>query len=220
MASFFELIGSRAEAAVRRLATPRHYRSGATIFYEGDRGDVMHVIVDGTVSVAVSDANGSTVMVNVLGPDDLLGEMSALIGDQFRSGTAAAIDDTTTLTITGPQLDGLRDVHPSIDRALVTILASKLRDTSLRVFENARMDARQRVLRQLGSLLQLARADGSRIEIPITQEMLANMAGADRRKANEVLGELEQAGVVERGTRGRIVVVDADGLLARVPSIF
>ncbi|MEM9608909.1 MAG: Crp/Fnr family transcriptional regulator [Actinomycetota bacterium] len=219
MTSFFEKIGSRAEAGLRRVATPRQYPAGATIFYEGDRGDVMHVLVAGAVSVSVADVNGATVMVNILGPGDLLGEMSALVGDQFRSGTATAIDDTTTLTVNGPQLDGLRDVHRSIDRALVSILAIKLRDTSLRVLESARMDARQRVLRQLGSLVRLSRAEDDQVEIPITQEVLANMAGADRRKANEVLGELEKAGIVERGTRGRIVVRDPGALLERVPPV-
>lgn len=217
MASFFELIGSRAEAALRRIATPRQYPAGATIFYEGDLGEVMHVIVNGAVSVSMSDVNGSTVMVNVLGPSELLGEMSALVGDQYRSGTATAIDDTTTLTISGPQLDGLRELHGSIDRALVSILALKLRETSLRVLDGTRLDARHRVLRQLGSLLSVARTENGIAEIPITQEVLANMAGADRRKANEVLGELEKLGIVERGTRGRIVVLDPGGLLELGP---
>lgn len=219
METFFELIGSRAEASVRRVATPRRYPAGATIFYEGDHSELMHIIVAGSVAISMSEASGSSVTVNVLGPNELLGEMSALLGEKVRTGTATAIDDTTTLSLAGPRLDSLRDMHQSIDRALVTILATKLRDTSTRVLENARMDARQRLLRRLAALITVGRAEDGRIEIPITQETLANMAGADRRKANEVLGELERAAIVERGHRGRIVILDPGALIERVPPL-
>ncbi len=217
MASFLEMIGPRAESSLRRTATPRRYRRADTLFHEGDHSEQLHIIVSGTVAVSMADMTGASVIVNVLGRSELLGELSVLLDDSLRTATAIALEDTTTLAIGGPQLDSLRMSHPSIDRALVAILAAKLRDTSSRVLENSRLDARQRVLRRLAALVAATDHGEGRAIVPITQETLANMAGADRRKANEVLGELERAAIVERGHRGRIVVLDVDGLYELLP---
>ncbi|MEO1060011.1 MAG: Crp/Fnr family transcriptional regulator [Actinomycetota bacterium] len=216
--SFFEMIGSRAEAALRRTATPRRYRRGDTLFHEGDHNEQLHLIASGSVAVSMSDLTGASVIVNVLGRSELLGELSVLLDDSLRTATAVALEDTTTLTITGAQLDSLRTSYPSIDRALVTILATKLRDTSSRVLESSRLDARQRVLRRLAALVAANDHGEGPAVVPITQETLANMAGADRRKANEVLGELERGEIVERGHRGRIVVTDVAGLYELLPA--
>ncbi|MEM9712784.1 MAG: Crp/Fnr family transcriptional regulator [Actinomycetota bacterium] len=218
MESFLEMIGPRAEASLRRAAITRRYRRGDTLFHEGDHNDQLHVIVAGTITVSMADLTGASVIVNVLGPTELLGELSVLIDESPRTATAVALEDTTTLAVTGPQLDVLRSSHPSVDRALVEILARKLRDTSSRVLENSRLDARQRVLRRLAALVASTDQPPNRAVIPITQETLANMAGADRRKANEVLGELERAEIVERGHRGKIVVVDASRLYELLPA--
>ncbi len=217
MESFLEMIGPRAEASLRRTATPRRYRRGDTLFHEGDHSEQLHIIVSGTVAVSMADMTGASVIVNVLGRSELLGELSVLLDESLRTATATALEDTTTLAIGGPQLDTLRTSHASIDRALVAILAVKLRDTSSRVLENSRLDARQRVLRRLAALVATTDHAEERAIVPITQETLANMAGADRRKANEVLGELERAEIVERGHRGRIVVLDVDGLYELLP---
>ena len=57
---------------------------GTVIFDEETPGDVMYVILEGEVDIF---ANG--VLVETLGPGDLLGEMS-LIDKDYRSATVAA----------------------------------------------------------------------------------------------------------------------------------
>ena len=68
----------RNETDVERFA------AGGTIFREGDRGEVMYVVLEGTVEIS---ANGRE--LEVLGPGGVLGEM-ALIDHAPRSATAIA----------------------------------------------------------------------------------------------------------------------------------
>jgi CRP/FNR family transcriptional regulator, cyclic AMP receptor protein len=49
--------------------------------------------------------------------------------------------------------------------------------------------------------------DGQRIVIPVTQDMLASMAGTTRPTANQVLGRLAASQVIEM-SRGQIVVLN------------
>jgi CRP/FNR family transcriptional regulator, cyclic AMP receptor protein len=52
---------------------------------------------------------------------------------------------------------------------------------------------------------------GAVVEVPLTQEDLASLAGTSRATVNRVVGEAERAGLVER-RRGRIVVLQPDAL--------
>ncbi len=56
------------------------------------------------------------------------------------------------------------------------------------------------------------------VELPITQADLADRIGATRESTARAIGEFRRAGVLETG-RGRIVVLDMDGLADLVRSI-
>jgi CRP-like cAMP-binding protein len=60
-------------------------------------------------------------------------------------------------------------------------------------------------------------ADDEAAELPLTQETLARIVGARRERVNQVVGELQGAGVLESG-RGRIRLLDGKGLTARACS--
>jgi CRP/FNR family transcriptional regulator, cyclic AMP receptor protein len=69
-------------------------------------------------------------------------------------------------------------------------------------------------LRQLLDLCQLYAGDEQRIVIPVTQEMLASLAGTTRPTANQVLGRLAADQIVEV-SRGQIIVVNREELNRR-----
>jgi CRP/FNR family transcriptional regulator, cyclic AMP receptor protein len=61
-----------------------HFAAGETIFREGDRGNSMYVVLDGSVTLS---ANGQ--VVETLGPGGVLGEV-ALIDQWPRAATPVA----------------------------------------------------------------------------------------------------------------------------------
>src|SRR5436305_1873798 len=67
--------------------------------------------------------------------------------------------------------------------------------------------AERRVLRRLLDLCQLYGGDGQHVIIPVTQEMLASLAGTTRPTANQVLGRLSASRLVEV-SRGQIAVLN------------
>jgi CRP-like cAMP-binding protein len=46
--------------ALLRLAVRRRYRKGDTVFYEGDPGDTLHLLVKGFLAVRVATLLGDT----------------------------------------------------------------------------------------------------------------------------------------------------------------
>ena len=61
---------------VLRTAVRRRYRSGDTLFHQGDPGDSMHLVDKGHVAIRVVNARGDTFTVDVLGPGTSFGEQS------------------------------------------------------------------------------------------------------------------------------------------------
>jgi CRP/FNR family transcriptional regulator, cyclic AMP receptor protein len=60
------------------------FEAGDTVFSEGDPGNFMFVVVEGTIDIFVNEK-----LIDISGPGDLLGEM-ALIDSKPRSATAIA----------------------------------------------------------------------------------------------------------------------------------
>jgi CRP/FNR family transcriptional regulator, cyclic AMP receptor protein len=73
------------------------------------------------------------------------------------------------------------------------------------------LPAERRVMRRLLDLCELYAGDDQRIVIPVTQEMLASIAGTTRPTANQVLRRLVASEIVVVN-RSQITVVNRSGL--------
>ncbi len=75
----------------------QHFNPDEIIFRQGDRGDRVYVITDGTVEVARAGSDGEVVLAR-LGPGDCFGEM-ALVDDRPRNATARSLTQVNVLTL-------------------------------------------------------------------------------------------------------------------------
>src|SRR5215468_4483295 len=75
----------------------RHLNAGQTVFREGDPPGSAYVIESGTVEVS-TDRSGLRVVLALLGPGDLFGEM-ALIDSAPRMATARSIGEATLIQV-------------------------------------------------------------------------------------------------------------------------
>ena len=107
--------------------TPLTLGPRVTIFREGDEGSCAYLIESGAVRVW-RDENGVRRTLAVLGPGDLLGEMSA-IDNRRRSACATTTKETELTPITSRQLEWLLGQSEPILNLLVRVLTSRLRTT-------------------------------------------------------------------------------------------
>jgi CRP-like cAMP-binding protein len=110
------------------LLLKRTFRTGETIFREGEPGTEAYLIRRGYVSITKTDA-GRTIELATRGPGEIIGEM-ALLDEKPRSATVAAKSEVEVEVITRGDLHKLLENAPE---PLVTILHQlliRLRDTS------------------------------------------------------------------------------------------
>jgi CRP-like cAMP-binding protein len=114
-----------------------------------------------------------------------------------------------TLAFAASTVAELRTTHADFDRAVATMLADTVRRLSALVLEALYVPADTRVARRLADLAEVYADRTGAIEITLTQDDIASMAGTSRATVNRVLGELADVGAVEV-RRGRIHVADVD----------
>jgi len=109
-------------------ALGRVYRDGEELVRQGEPGDCMYVIQEGTADVWVSK-DGGPVRLRTVGAGDLIGEM-ALFEKEVRSATVRARGDVRALTI--DRRTFLERVHedPSLAFRVCRMLSQRVRDLS------------------------------------------------------------------------------------------
>jgi CRP-like cAMP-binding protein len=129
--STLERIGLFAETLdarqIGQLAAKCHmadYGPGATLMTEGEFGTFMVAIVSGRLSVSVAGSRHPTRQVAVLGPGDIVGEMSLMTGAR-RSATVAAIEPARVVEITKVALESVFARAPELLDRFGEVLARR-----------------------------------------------------------------------------------------------
>jgi CRP-like cAMP-binding protein len=92
-----------------------------TIITEGDHGDSLYLIVEGTVRV-----HRGAVTLAELGPDDYFGEMSILDGEP-RSASVTANTDCSLLCISQADFHDILSRHHEVALTIIKTLTQRLR---------------------------------------------------------------------------------------------
>jgi len=186
---------ARLASALRIRTFPRR----ATIFHLGDSGQTLYLIVQGQVRIYLPSATGCELTITICRAGDFFGEL-ALIDGQPRSASAEAMLPTTMLTLQRSAFVHLVRSDPAFGAALLTALAARLRASTAVVEHLAIPTAQQRLGRLL---IELARchgvpeADAIRINLHLTQDDLASLAGLTRETVNRQLTWLCDQGLAQ-----------------------
>jgi CRP-like cAMP-binding protein len=196
------------------VARRRRFERGEVVFHRDDPGDSLHLIVSGRFAVRVMTPLGEMVWIAVRGPGENFGEMALVDREARRSATVSALENAETFAVRKPEFDRLRERYPSIDRVLIAFLAGEVRMLDERLLEALYLPTERRLLRRLRDLSEVYKGpDGSAV-IPLTQEELAEFAGAARATVNRVLREEQTRGTLEL-QRGKTRILDLEQLAHR-----
>lgn len=202
-------------AHLRELLWRKELPAGTSFITAEQPGDIAYIILEGTVKVFVATAEGDDVILSILGPGEVVGEMS--LGDSLdRSASATAMEDCFFLCMDQAAFWHCLRTMPTVSYNLVGILSRRLRAANTQIRALATLDVHGRVARQL---LDFARnygrpeTDGS-IFIPLrlTQSDLAELVGASRVRVNQVLGTYRRQRYLSINDEFRFTIHDLTAL--------
>ena len=208
---------------LQRLAGECHVRRFAkqtVIFSRGDPGRSMLLTVAGSVALSVASAEGTEVVLAVLRPPAVFGELAIIDGGP-RVATATAREPTVLVTIPRPAVMDLLEGEPGFALGLLRIVVRLVRSADDRAADLVLLSLQARVEKFLTDAASASqRDDGPRpsgcavpVDLRMTQTDLARLVGGSRQQVNRIVLVLEERGAIERsGTR--IVAVRPERLMA------
>ena len=182
----------------------RHCAPGETIFLMGSAGDSMMAILTGSVRISVPSTEGREIVLAILQPGEVLGEITLLDGKE-RTADARAMASCSLGILERRDVLAFLDRQPSGWLRLVEVLCGRLRHTDQQIAEVAFLELPARLAK---ALLRMAGAGG---RVQLSQRELGNMVVATRESVNKCLREWQRHGIV-RVEESAIVVVKPDEL--------
>ena len=207
------------EGAVDRLMEAGRVRShpvGSMLFLQGDDSHGVQIILSGTVKLTVLTLDGREVVLELRGPGEILGEMSAVDGEP-RSATATVIEEAEVLTIGLAAFQEQFAKDAEIAAEMLRSVTQRLREASMRQLELGTSDALARVCSRLAELADRhgePEGDAVQVDSPISQEDLAEWAGLSRDAVVKALKTMRGLGWIETGRRS-ITIHDLEAVRQR-----
>jgi CRP/FNR family transcriptional regulator, cyclic AMP receptor protein len=128
-AEIFASLSDQELIQVAQICKALRVPAGRTIFSEGDDGDELYLIHEGSVRVMITtrgeDGSATLSTINSLYPGQCFGEIVLLRGS-LRTATVVAADQTTLIVLREPEFHALCESSPRIGYVVMFNLAQDL----------------------------------------------------------------------------------------------
>ena len=203
----FRQLGANERDALFAHARVQTYAAADTIFLMGSPGDSLLAVLNGSIRISVPAPSGKEVVLAILGPGDICGEI-ALIDGKARTADARAATDCSVVVVERRDVLAFFAQHPEAWAGLADVLCERLRVADQQMAEFALSSVSVRLAR---ALLRLATPDkhaanrAGSAHVDLTQRELGNFIGATRETVNKHLRSWQHKGYIRLG--GRLVVI-------------
>lgn len=189
-------------------------KKGEVLFREGAYPSGIYYIIEGKVKKYKTDKTGREQIIYVANTGELLGYHAILSQNRYPD-SAATLEESTVSFI--PKEDFLLTLQqsPVLNNRLLKTLSHEFSVLANSITLFAQNSVRERLALQLVVLREKYKVNfepGMAVEINMSRDDLASLAGTARENVVRVLGEFKAAGIVE--TKGRkITITNIDKLI-------
>ncbi len=196
------------------------YIQGDVVFRQGDSGRAAYVVARGSVCVTVrrpeAGENGEEAVLDILGPGELFGELALLDGAPRMATVRVYATETDLAVIDGAQFQAAIDRDPSRVRAILQLLARRLRSSSLRAVSYLPAEVAPALVQVIVDVARTSGIRTSGLVRGVTPEWLAGQVGSLPDAVMEMTEVLERRGLISWVLEG-LWVHDVEGLAHLFP---
>jgi CRP/FNR family transcriptional regulator, cyclic AMP receptor protein len=210
---FFEHLDDEHITEISKLCSTRVYKKGESIFFEGDEGDELFLVISGVIQIYQNN-NSRDVIFSIFREGDFFGEMALLQNERVRSASARTIEKSTLCLLKKRDFIPLLKSKPEIMIGILETTLDRLRDANKLITELTIIDVRTRIAHMLIRLSEqygLPTSEGILINVKLTHQQMADMTGTARETVTKSLLELQQEQFI-RIDQKKILVCNIDAI--------
>lgn len=194
-------IDRNAYPSICRAANKCCMRKGEFLFNQGDIANDIYLIKEGSFKLVRITESGEEVIVQIVGQGEIIGEANLFRENISFPISAIALEEAKVCSINIQALEKSINNEPKIALQIIKNLGKQLYDTVERIVELNTLTVQEKVL---SLFIRLAQeygkpcAEGTIINIYLTQEEIASIVGASRVMVSQILGELVKTNYICR----------------------
>lgn len=194
------------EAMTSMCSTPKY----EPIYLPGDPADSIYLLKKGRVRISRLSAEGKQIILSILEPGDIFGEVALIDDGSEQDSIAEAMEDTLLCIVRKTDFEQFLSMHPGLNLKVTKLIGLRLRQITNQmdalVFKSAEQRLKELLIR-LSQEYPKPVADGSLINITLTHQELGELTNIARQTVTELLKRLENQGLI-RFEKRRIVVLE------------
>jgi CRP-like cAMP-binding protein/CheY-like chemotaxis protein len=189
----------------------RQFKKNQVIYYEGDKGNGLYILISGSVKTIKLAEDGRELMTGIYGADAYLGVHSMLSNSDY-TDTATALEDSVLCLIPKEQLEQLLNLYPVVAREFIKLLSNNIREKEEQLLQLAYHSVRKRMAEAMLRLSSQHTNEGESFKI--AREDLAAMAGMATETVSRTLSDFKDEGLIDK--KGSTITILDMGRLAKM----
>jgi CRP-like cAMP-binding protein len=210
---FFSTVPEPIQREISSFFIEETYQRDDYVFFEGDKPEWFHIVKEGRVKLVKHSDTGKDVILQVFAPGDMFGEVS-LFDHKPYGASAQAMEPSTAMKLSRKEFLLFFGRHPFIATEMIMELGRQLREAHATIKSLAVDRVEQRIA---GILLKLAEKmgnagkEGVLLNLPLTRQDLADMAGTTVETTIRVMSRFTKTKLI-KPVSGKILLLNSQTL--------
>lgn len=187
---------------------------GMYLFQEGMDAEELYLLLSGKVQISKVTQDGRELALRICGQNDICGELTLFTQSPKYLLSALVIEDCEVIAIKKEVIEKEIFQNASLAFEFMKWMSDHFRKTQTKFRDlvlNGKKGALYSTLIRMTNSYGIKKEDGILIDLPMTNQELANFCGTSRESTNRILNDLKRAEVISI-TKGKIIVHDLNYL--------
>jgi len=191
-----------------------HAKKGSYLFQEGMEAEELYIVLDGKVQISKVTQDGRELALRICGENDICGELTLFTDAPKYLLSALILEDAKIAAIRKDVIEKEIFQNPSLAFEFMKWMSDHFRKTQTKFRDlvlNGKKGALFSTLIRMTNSYGVHKDNGILIDLPLTNQELANFCGTSRESTNRILNELKREEIISI-KKGKILVHDVDFL--------
>jgi len=212
--NIFDGLDEETLQAVDRVAAMCTFKSNDPIYFPAEPSRCIYFLKKGHVKISRISEDGKEIILDVIGPGEVFGELMLNDEPDDRNEIAMAMGEVLICNILRADFEKMVRKYPDLNFRIIKEVGSRLRKVEERVTELVFKDVKKRIA---SFFVRYAEEFGTiksgvvTIKPPLSHQELGFLTGAARQTVTTTLNELRDEGVIDFD-RKQITVYDLSAL--------
>lgn len=183
---------------------------GTYLFQEGMEAEELYIVISGKVQISKITTDGRELSLRICGENDICGELTLFTDNPKYLLSAKVLEDGEVVAIRKDVLENEIFQDSTLALEFMKWMSDHFRKTQTKFRDlvlNGKRGALFSTLIRMSNSYGVQQKDGILIDLPLTNQELANFCGTSRESTNRILSELKRDKVISI-KRGKISILN------------